>query len=572
MITKIEYIKKHGLFENFRWNSDIKEFSNFNLIYGWNYSGKTTLSRIFRCIELEQVHIDFSNSTFELVYNNSKINTSNLNNHLFHFRVFNTDYIKENLKWEEQEANPIFILGKRDIELQGKLKNIYEDIETIKNDIQKKKSDKNGLQSSIESLLTTKARELDRIKPPYDKRKLKQSLQTIEHDIQTYKLDKADVQRLIDTIKSSKKEQISEIGIDYEIDEKAYLEILDKSVIAKTIDRLKSNPVLNTWVNSGLKFHKNKNKCEFCGQILPEGLIESYEAHFSKDYETLLNELERIIQKTKTKRIEITLPDKNRFYPQFVDEFQIIKSNLDLEIRTFNKCIKDIIALLERKHSNPFNRLSGEFKTADTLNLKKVLQSLNGIIKRHNDYDKNLSKEKKKAFEALEKHYAYEFDHDNDYYNKFSTIGNLESGIKDLEQQKEKKIKESVYEILGHVGMQDDGDKYPAELSGGMQKRAALARALITNPEIMLFDEPTTGLDPIIVNSVFNYIRSTHQQIGFTGIIVTHKIPKIFAIVQKVALLSKGVIVAAGTPDEIQQSTDPIVEYFLSGGETGNSS
>jgi phospholipid/cholesterol/gamma-HCH transport system ATP-binding protein len=120
--------------------------------------------------------------------------------------------------------------------------------------------------------------------------------------------------------------------------------------------------------------------------------------------------------------------------------------------------------------------------------------------------------------------------------------------------------------------MQDDGDKYPAELSGGMQKRAALARALITNPEIMLFDEPTTGLDPIIVNSVFKYIKLTHQKIGFTGIIVTHKIPRIFPIVQKVALLNKGVIVASGTPDEIQQSTDPIVEYFLSGGETGNSS
>ena len=131
---------------------------------------------------------------------------------------------------------------------------------------------------------------------------------------------------------------------------------------------------------------------------------------------------------------------------------------------------------------------------------------------------------------------------------------------------------ESVNDILGHVGMQDDGDKYPAELSGGMQKRAALARALITNPEIMLFDEPTTGLDPIIVNSVFKYISSTHQKIGFTGIIVTHKIPKIFAIVQKVALLHKGVIVASGTPDEIRQSTDPVVEYFLSGGESGNSS
>ncbi|MDX1777540.1 MAG: ABC transporter ATP-binding protein [Thermodesulfobacteriota bacterium] len=133
----------------------------------------------------------------------------------------------------------------------------------------------------------------------------------------------------------------------------------------------------------------------------------------------------------------------------------------------------------------------------------------------------------------------------------------------------EHKIKELVSEMLGHVGMNGEGDKYPAELSGGMKKRVALARALITNPEIMLFDEPTTGLDPIIVNSVFQYIKSTHNELGFTGIVVTHKIPKIFTIVQKVALLSKGVIVTVGTPEEIQKSDNPVVQYFLTGGERG---
>jgi len=443
MITKIEYIKKHGLFENFRWNNDIKEFSNFNLIYGWNYSGKTTLSRIFRCIELEKMHTDFQNSTFELSYDSNKINTSNLNNHSFHFRVFNTDYIKENLKWEEQEAKPIFILGKKDIELQEKLKIINDEIETIKKDIQEKTKDKNKLNTSIEMALTIKARELDRIKPPYDKRKLKQILTAVEKDIQKFKLDNTKVSRLIDTINSSKKDNIRKIEIDFEIDKKEYLEILDKSIIAKTIERLKSNPDLNTWVNTGLKFHKDKNKCEFCGQTLPEGLTKSYEEHFSKDYEILLNELKQLIQKTKSKIIEITLPDKNSFYPQLVDEFQQIKSTLNQEIKIYNKSINNIIALLERKHKNPFDRLSSEFTNADTTNLNEKLQSLNGLIQRHNDYDKNLSSKKDKAFEDLEKHYAYEFDQDNNYHKELSKIGNLETEIKNLENQKSEKVKSS---------------------------------------------------------------------------------------------------------------------------------
>jgi phospholipid/cholesterol/gamma-HCH transport system ATP-binding protein len=154
-------------------------------------------------------------------------------------------------------------------------------------------------------------------------------------------------------------------------------------------------------------------------------------------------------------------------------------------------------------------------------------------------------------------------------FDSMTVFENVAFPLREKTRLPENEIKELVNEKLGHVGMHDEGEKYPAELSGGMKKRAALARALISNPEIMLFDEPTTGLDPIIVNNVFQYIKSTHQEHGFTGIIVTHKIPKIFSVVQKVALLSKGVIVATGTPEEIQSSDNPAVQYFLTGGERG---
>ena len=151
-------------------------------------------------------------------------------------------------------------------------------------------------------------------------------------------------------------------------------------------------------------------------------------------------------------------------------------------------------------------------------------------------------------------------------FDSMNVYDNVAFPLREKTRLKEKKIREHVHTMLEHVGMQEEGEKYPAELSGGMKKRAALARSLITNPEIMLFDEPTTGLDPIIINSVFTYIKKTHQRLGFTGIIVTHQIPRIFSVVQKVALLSEGVIVASGTPEEIQMSNNPIVQNFLSGG------
>jgi phospholipid/cholesterol/gamma-HCH transport system ATP-binding protein len=178
---------------------------------------------------------------------------------------------------------------------------------------------------------------------------------------------------------------------------------------------------------------------------------------------------------------------------------------------------------------------------------------------------------KGRALEEYRDHLGYLFQ-GGALFDSMNVYDNIAFPLREKTRLKEKKISEFVYGMLEKVGMQEEVEKYPAELSGGMKKRAALARALIKNPEIMLFDEPTTGLDPIIVNSVFKYIKMTHQKLGFTGIIVTHQIPRIFSIVQKVALLSEGAIVAAGTPEEIQASDDPVVQNFLSGGikETTN--
>ena len=178
---------------------------------------------------------------------------------------------------------------------------------------------------------------------------------------------------------------------------------------------------------------------------------------------------------------------------------------------------------------------------------------------------------KGRALEEYRDHLGYLFQ-GGALFDSMNVYDNIAFPLREKTRLKEKKISEFVYGMLEKVGMQEEVEKYPAELSGGMKKRAALARALIKNPEIMLFDEPTTGLDPITVNSVFKYIKMTHQKLGFTGIIVTHQIPRIFSIVQKVALLNEGAIVAAGTPEEIQASDDPVVQNFLSGGikETTN--
>ena len=122
---------------------------------------------------------------------------------------------------------------------------------------------------------------------------------------------------------------------------------------------------------------------------------------------------------------------------------------------------------------------------------------------------------------------------------------------------------------LDSVGMLHVKEKFPAELSGGMVKRVGFARAVITNPELVLYDEPTTGLDPIITHLLTNTIVRLRKKLNGTVVVVSHDLPSIYAMADYVALLYEGKIVAYGALNEIRNSADPLVRQFLQGSESG---
>lgn len=151
-------------------------------------------------------------------------------------------------------------------------------------------------------------------------------------------------------------------------------------------------------------------------------------------------------------------------------------------------------------------------------------------------------------------------------FDSLSVYQNIAFPLREKTRLHDKEIRDRVLKALEDVGLRGSGRKYPAELSGGMKKRVALARTLITEPAVVLFDEPTTGLDPIILNNIHRLIRETHEKYGYTGLIVSHEIPEIFDISDKVAMLHEGVIAEMGTPGEIQNSSNPVVREFITGG------
>lgn len=129
-------------------------------------------------------------------------------------------------------------------------------------------------------------------------------------------------------------------------------------------------------------------------------------------------------------------------------------------------------------------------------------------------------------------------------------------------------IRAQVLEALGEVGLAAAIDRYPSELSGGMQKRVGLARAIISRPQIVLYDEPTTGLDPLTTDTINDIITALQRSHGMTSIVVTHDIRSALAISDRIIMLDQGRIVAEGTPDHIRAHENPWVQRFL-GLDTG---
>ncbi|PYM06931.1 MAG: ABC transporter ATP-binding protein [Candidatus Rokuibacteriota bacterium] len=154
-------------------------------------------------------------------------------------------------------------------------------------------------------------------------------------------------------------------------------------------------------------------------------------------------------------------------------------------------------------------------------------------------------------------------------FDSMSVFDNVAFPLRERTHLRESEISARAKAKLEQVGLATMGHKNPAEISGGMRKRVAIARALITEPEIVFFDEPTTGLDPVLVSAIHRLILELHSRFHFTAVMVSHEIPEIFQIAQKVAMLHDGRIVESGPADLIQASENPVIRQFIRGDPEG---
>lgn len=150
-------------------------------------------------------------------------------------------------------------------------------------------------------------------------------------------------------------------------------------------------------------------------------------------------------------------------------------------------------------------------------------------------------------------------------FDSFSVWENVGLGLIEHSKMSQDEIMRIAREKLKLVGLSDIEDMYPAELSGGMKKRVGIARAIAMNPQFVLYDEPTTGLDPIIADRINNLIIELQKELNITTVAVTHDIISAYKIADRIAMLYDGEIIFDGTPKEVQNTDNPYVQQFIKG-------
>ncbi len=204
----------------------------------------------------------------------------------------------------------------------------------------------------------------------------------------------------------------------------------------------------------------------------------------------------------------------------------------------------------------------GESGKGKSLILKHIL----GLIKPDSGkvlvYGKDLIKTNKKDLKEIRSYFGVLFQNAA-LFDSMTVFDNVALPLRERTNASEEEIKKIVNEKLKLMDIEGSNEKYPAQLSGGMRKRVGLARALVLNPKIVFFDEPTTGLDVAKSNEIYRVFYRTQAKLGYTAVIVSHDVPKIFKLADYVALLHDGIIQDCLPPEDFQTSDNPFIKEFV---------
>ena len=463
MITKIEYIKNFGIFKNFNWSNsiEIQEFKEKNILYGWNYSGKTTLSRIFSSLRDKLMFDDYQNCDFKVITENGHYTKLNLGDFPFNILVFNSDYIKENLRWEvDDEINAIFFDIGDDAKIAKKIKELEDKIIEINGD---EKGKNVGL---IETFLLT-VKEYDefensiftdesrRIKNDvflslieFNKGHFKKHKVEVLPNLSSHILKKTDIDRLSKIVQIKEpKETVDEIEFTSKVNE--YIREANHLLISEPkkediIGILENKKEALDWVKQGLELHKPKSdskkvKCLFCDNYIKNDRIKRlnrfYENEASKIREKV-KELNHSIDEHKDEIALLNFPKSIQDLNEgFQESYSRQKKVCDRLIKRYSKQLEKIKSKLNNKVKSNIYERSEEIELFDEGNLKNCITNINSLIRENNEFsDKFESKIKSERHDFLN-HLVAKFLRDKKFTSKEKAY---QKAVKEIEVFEEK--------------------------------------------------------------------------------------------------------------------------------------
>ncbi|MCH8955524.1 AAA family ATPase [candidate division KSB1 bacterium] len=416
-IEKISRISRHRCFRRFSWPSDLNGFSRYNLLYGWNGSGKTTITNLFRVLETQQ---SVSEGEVSIIVDGRTVDLHNISSStLPQVRVFNEDFVTENVFTNHGSVTPIFYLGEKNIEIQTKINDLKELQEKARDELSKKQELESDKKAELDDFCKDRAN--NTIKPllsssgsnpynNYNKTSFRGKCEEFLNvpNLSSYLLDdssKDDFKRQKEGTPKEKIRIVSNAFIDFDSLQSDVKDILRRTVVSQVLEELRTDQDLADWVKLGIVKHETRNtqNCLFCGQRLPEGRIPELEAHFNDHYNKYMLTIEdkiRSLQNQMTNCDSISIPEKAQFYDHLINSFKDAVVHLKQQVSLEKRALQLLKEQLEGKKSKPFQSV--------TLNLsppvieESKLNDVNQLIVKHNQKTDDFEKDVKEARKRLE--------------------------------------------------------------------------------------------------------------------------------------------------------------------------
>jgi wobble nucleotide-excising tRNase len=459
MIKNIQKLKNFGIFQDYLYDTILKDYNHYNLFYGWNGSGKSTLSSLFESIERKEQSQEYPLSEWTINADEGQVSQNNVEYNTLNIMVFNKSFVERNVFTPDDKIKGIIYISEEQGSVKKELEQKETELETKNNqrkdigiELNGDSNDKKakGLITLNDKFLSDAAKSIktnfkvieteDTRLLNYDKTKLSSFITQNENSIKAKKniLSVSEIEHLSKSIKPQDKTKIDD-NLIYEYDTSLLCKIFERvkqlqesTITTKAIDRLRENPIIANWVYQGLQENihtKNALVCEFCGQPLPENRIADLNKHFSDEFEKLKEALSKGIEWIEENMIKTEFPVETLLYDEFQTDYRKAIEYYNQKSSSLNAKIKEWKDVLVEKQNNPFEIPQKTIIKITNSELEEHYSAYTNVkkhIDNHNEKFEGLEEKVKENKYKLELHYVSEEVVRFDYFRKAEQIDKLQ--------------------------------------------------------------------------------------------------------------------------------------------------